>query len=1011
MADLNLLRKIQEFSWRTPDHPAIEFHDEVTTYEDLASRVAAISKHFLAAGIYVGSRVGIHLRRSPDMVAAILAVLNVGAAFVPLPLDSPKARNRLVAELADLNLLIVDDELHGSDFPARNHMRLNEISFAGNPILPVAAFDEQELAYIIFTSGSTGQPKGVMVRRCNLDYFLDAIDQVVDFCRWNRILAATTFGFDISVLELLLPLANGGTLILADDHQSRSSDALIRLAEGRERCLIQATPTMWRMIVSSGWIPDCDVGAICGGEVLPTQLARELFDRSKAAWNLYGPTETTIWSFYHCLSEADFADPGKAVPIGYPLPGTSYAIEKADGELGDGELRIDGPGVSGGYFRRPDLNQGKFTSASEYGPFDRFMTGDLVVERNDGRLIYVGRKDRQVKLNGFRIEPGEIERALDRLPFVEQSAVKLTETRSSEKCLTAFIVAPQLEERVESWGAVWDAAYDLHGQTSIAEGTGYTSTFTGKPIGETQIKAWAQATADRVLGFSPGSVLDIGCGVGLLGERLLREGLVKYQGCDLSSAAVAAAQKRLAQQFGQSPRWQLSCVPANEIRTAVSGPFDLVLLNSVVQYFPDEDYLAAVLQQAIALCRHGGKIVVGDIPAASMKPVMARIAAEASASDGSADADVEQRIKTIGRGELWLDPADFTRITQSQRRVAATDLDLRLGESDDEMTRFRYDAVLHLDSDERTACHVAAVYDFEKDVPKAGDLSEWLKTAPDAFILRQIPNPRVLGKMGQRRHDAIASVERDEAQVLPLTPTSDLTLEDFRRWGTAKRRAVRIMWSEPITKGSVDLCVTPLNSFSSLFERSHLSRILGHQMPQSVSGSTKRQRDSKVRKLLAEILPHYMIPSQFVYLSKMPLTYNGKVDYKALQTVDLPQFAQEKEIELPDGSKRDRIAAMWSALLSIDEPPLDLSFFLAGGSSILTVELARRLSNAYGVDVSVVDLFVHTTITDQAEHVERLLSNRPTERTERANNKIIDAAIRRHNAALARRSGRVSLRE
>ncbi|MDJ0932529.1 MAG: AMP-binding protein [Breoghania sp.] len=218
-----------------------------------------------------------------------------------------------------------------------------------------------------------------MVRRHNVEYFLDGIDKEIDFASWGRLVAATTVGFDISVLELFLPISRGGTAILADDLRSKSGEALLRLAAGRGRCLIQAMPTMWRMISSAAAAadgPGADgVGVLCGGEALPYPLAEELYERFEAVWNLYGPTETTIWSFAHRFAARDFSYGDGIVPIGRPLAGTDFTLLVGEGTSDKGELRIEGPGVTAGYFRRPDLDASKFSGdGSETSPF-AFLTG------------------------------------------------------------------------------------------------------------------------------------------------------------------------------------------------------------------------------------------------------------------------------------------------------------------------------------------------------------------------------------------------------------------------------------------------------------------------------------------------------------------------------------------------------------------------------------------------------------------------------------------------------------
>ncbi|MCM2438765.1 amino acid adenylation domain-containing protein [Agrobacterium vitis] len=1002
MSDLCFIDRIHDADLENPDAAAIVFHGKASSYRDLAKRASALSATFHATGLSIGCRVGIHLRRSPDLIATLLAVLKLGATFVPLPIDSPVERNKLVAEMADLHFLVVDDKNSGS-FPARTRIPLDGINTNGLSSPPALEIDDDTLAYIMFTSGSTGRPKGVMVRRRNVSYFLGAVEQLIRFREWRKMLAATTFGFDISILELLLPLAHGGTILLADDHESKSSEELIRLGAAQGRCLVQATPTMWRMIVSSGWFEESEIGALCGGEALPFDLARKLHDHAAIAWNLYGPTETTIWSFGHRLSPEDFTDPARSVSIGRPLEGTGYAIDTTEPDGRIGELRIAGPGVAAGYFRRPDLDADRFVASATGGTLE-YRTGDMVEERSDGTLGYVGRKDRQVKLNGFRIEPGEIEHVLNALPGVAQSAIKLAEDNRANKRLVAYVVsneAIQDTQALENWGSVWDASYTLQRGSGLAEETGYTSSFTGKPIEEEAVRAWASATADRVLQSSVDSVLDVGCGVGLLGEYLLNTGVSNYHGCDLSGAAIEAAHGRLTDRIGSSQRWTLSCVPAHDLRANMSKPVDLVVLNSVVQYFPDKSYLSLVLSEAVDACRTGGKIIIGDIPAVSLRP---SIAAEMRLAHPKLSDEVfASRANEIGRGELWLDPAEIDNIVRKMKRVAAVEIDLRLGDGEDEMTRFRYDVILHLDTDDRKRDDSGEVFKFDELASSGIRLSQWLASAPGSFILKNIPNRRLRANLPPSNNKIYDGIASDISYV-----AADFGPHEIRTWANENHRSVCIRWSEPVSGAKIDIAVTSHGSVSTAFESPRQS-LTDEKDITPFKWYVDRARDEKFRAALLASLPQYMVPSTFVYLSRMPLTHNGKVDYSALPVSLSPTpIKATKEIT---GSARDRIASVWSSILDVPDPPLDRPFLAAGGSSILVTELARQLSSMFGVKIPIVDFFVHTTVTSQAAHIEGLVSGTTAGSPPEANIHLLAQAERRHQALAKARSRRNAIHE
>jgi len=773
------------------------------------------------------------------------------------------------------------------------------------------------------------------------------------------------------------------------------------------------------MIANAGWPKNCRVGALCGGETLPLDLARNLYAKADTAWNLYGPTETTVWSFHHRLRASDFGTDVHAVPIGRPLPGTTYSLLHEESKEGSGELCIEGPGVSAGYFDRPDLNAGKFVQTGDEGATPGFATGDVVTHLPDGNVVYLGRSDRQIKLNGFRIEPGEIESLINRSAVVEQTAVKLITHSESDKRLAAYVVLTreavlQHHRTVENWRDVWDAAYRMRStETDQNGGTGYTSTFTGEALSESDIREWADATSARVTGFSPETVLEIGCGVGIIAQRLLAAGVQQYVGCDISKAALETSHLKLTAGREFTGKWDLQQLPADQIYKLGDRHFDLVLMNSVVQYFPDVTYLGDVLSQAIALCRSGGVVVIGDVPPRSLKLVLGIAAAVGALPAHSSQEDVILKAATIGRGELWLEPFDFAELASHQTRIVAMETDLRLGKGRDEMTRYRYDVVFRLDLDSRRQCTLIETFDYEDIKPNAGGLSRWLADAPSELILRNVPNSDlendlvIAGPYLPTPQASALQVEQFTGSITKLTPAG------FRSWAENRGRSVAIRWSQCTKLGRLDICIGAVGSVYPAFELP----VLRTTTP---SGSAFRDEPvevlnvdigSEIRQLLSENLPGYMIPSHFVYLNRMPLTYNGKIDWTSLPSVDLGSLASDEAEGCPTpGNAEETIARIWGKILGLASPSHAASFFELGGSSILIADLATRLTATFKVDVEVVDLFVHTTIVGQGALIRGLSVGSSTTLDSSRLNEIGSTAERRKSFAASSRLKRDTMR-
>jgi amino acid adenylation domain-containing protein len=375
------------------------------------------------------ARIAICLPRNALLVIAILAALKAGIAYVPLDPNHPADRLRYILDNADVDLVLAQDGVLEASKPVVDPRDMKGEEGMAKKTAP----KPDNLAYIIYTSGSTGQPKGVAIENANLLNLLQSMRRRPGMKPGDRLLAVTTVAFDIAGLELLLPLLAGGTVVLADRDTVMAPDRLAAAIDEHRITHMQATPAAWRLLLDSGWPGSARLTALCGGEALDAALAARLRDRVAALWNLYGPTETTIWSAALQVGDAHLAR--TAVPIGEPIDNTELHVLDAYLQpvpLGiPGELFIGGLGLSRGYWRRPELSAEKFLDIPVHGAPDRFgatrlyRSGDLVSRSRDGLLDFLGRNDHQVKLRGFRIETGEIEAVLMDEPRVAQAVVTL----------------------------------------------------------------------------------------------------------------------------------------------------------------------------------------------------------------------------------------------------------------------------------------------------------------------------------------------------------------------------------------------------------------------------------------------------------------------------------------------------------------------------------------------------------------------------------------------------------
>ena len=423
---------------RQPDATALVFGDASLTYSELESRVAAIAGRLAALGVRPGSLVGVLLERGPDMVAGVLGVLKAGAGYVPMDPAFPSDRLAYMLEDSGASVLLTQESLAGSVATAASALVLERFADGDAVAVPVAATLD-DLAYVIYTSGSTGKPKGVAIGHRSLVNLLASMQEEPGFTAADSLFAVTTLSFDIAGLELYLPLIAGGRIVLASRDDVADGNALVERLEASRATVMQATPATWRLMLEADWKGSPGLKVLCGGEALPRDLADALAPRVKELWNVYGPTETTIWSSCERVS----VTPGP-VAIGRPIANTSLLILDRSGGLAPvgvpGELHIGGMGLAHGYWRRDDLTAERFIPDQVSGqPGKLYKTGDQARWLPDGRVECLGRLDHQVKVRGYRIELEEIEIALRAHPDVDQSVVVAQKGDGGDDRLIAYL--------------------------------------------------------------------------------------------------------------------------------------------------------------------------------------------------------------------------------------------------------------------------------------------------------------------------------------------------------------------------------------------------------------------------------------------------------------------------------------------------------------------------------------------------------------------------------------------
>ena len=427
---------------------------EEMSYSELALRSENLALYLQSLGVKPDDRVGLCLDRSLDMIMSIFGVLSSGGAYVPLDPDYPDERLSYMLEDSGVKILLVDSSVKEKMVPLvdkRVHVICidQDFSMIQEKVLGLKSegmslrkeVRGNNLCYIIYTSGSTGKPKGVMVEHRSVVNFVFSIINILGFSKEDRFLSLANYCFDISIYHIMTPLLTRGTLLLSSNEERREVEKLKKAIKLYEPTIMDATPSLWQALLSSGWKNSEKMRLVCGWESLPSSLRDQFMDMGVPVWNLFGPTEATVASNFWRLNSKD------SIRIGGPIGNTQNYILDSSNNLCPvgvpGELCIGGVGVARGYLNREELNQEKFIRS----PFDSsqriYKTGDLARWLDNGEVEFLGRMDTQIKIRGYRVEVEEIESHLNKHGDIISSAVVVQGTGLDKK-LVAFY---EMEEK------------------------------------------------------------------------------------------------------------------------------------------------------------------------------------------------------------------------------------------------------------------------------------------------------------------------------------------------------------------------------------------------------------------------------------------------------------------------------------------------------------------------------------------------------------------------------------
>lgn len=1040
---------VQQFALqveRQPDALAVVEEGRQITYQALDQRSGALCAVLRCSGVGSESIVALLMERGIDFISALIAVFKAGGAALPLDTRYPLARQtRLIAQsgarlalcsaslVVSLRASLIQQEEAPVQLLAYEELDLHS---SGSSVVPSYPPLAHTLAYIMFTSGSTGQPKGAMVEQEGMLNHMWGKLLDLHITRNDRIAQNGPISFDIVIWQCLAALLVGGSVCVLNDEIVADPPRLCSILEREGVTILQIVPSLLRLLLQTSgrarfsalrWL-------VPTGEALPGDLAESWLQRypSIPLLNTYGSTECSDDQCHYVVESAmkwDTLFP--IVPIGYPIRNMQAYILNQQleplpiGVIGD--LYIGGEGVGRGYLKQLDATSERFLPDPFHGQAGRRMykTGDLARYLEDGRIEFLRRADQQVKIQGFRVELGEIESVLATHPSVQVCAVAVQAVADSNQHLIAYIVPHStvepgddgkkkgtissfVEQQVTEWQKIYDERYERRQISPLDPLTHFAtwiSSYTRQPFSQEEVHACIQDASRSILALQPRRVLEIGCGSGLIARQLIAY-CEHYTGLDIAEHGLLSLREYLETIPERHASITLLQRAAHEVSDFAPESFDVIVLNEVVQYFPHISYLYQVLERIVPLLASGGTIFLGDIRSLPHLRLFHTSVCLQQADENMLLRDLRQQIdKNIAREkELLIAPDFFLTLQQYLPHISAVSLQYKFGEYDNEFTCFRYNVMLRIERSGEPEKRIEGgrVYDWQQENISPDAVQHLLQREPaDSVLLTHIPNGRLQGYQRELEFLSLLDEQQSVKELRTQMQQSVHMLQGVHPdqllvIGDTLGYITEVLWEpERTTTFSVrytradapagaypyghQLALQGANSpFSARFERLLAQEVRNEgptlaELPQGPVWSDYANNPllyalgerliPRLRQFLQEKLPAYMVPTHFMLLDALPLSSNGKLDRRRLPLPDMSRPETGERYVPPQTNVEQLVAQIWQHVLGVNRVGLHDNFFSLGGHSLLATQILSRLRSTFRMDLSLRDLFHRPTVT------------------------------------------------
>jgi amino acid adenylation domain-containing protein len=1046
--DLCIHQLFEKQADRTPDAVALVFGEEQVTYRELNLRSNQLARYLQKMGVGAEVLVGLCCGRSLDLILGMLGILKAGGAYLILDPSYPAERSSFMVKDAQLSVVLTQQQwVENLRSPNLQIVCLDtdwemiSQEIADNPTSAVTA---ENLVYAIYTSGSTGKPKGVEIEHGSLLNLVFWHQREFGVSAGDRATQIAAIGFDACGWEIWPYLAAGASIYFPEDDIRRDPEKLQNwLVSNAITISFLPTPLAEKVLLLD-WPQTTALRILlAGGEKLQQH---PLKSHPFKLVNNYGPTENTVVTTSGYIPATEQTE--IAPTIGRPIANTQiYILDKylQPVPMGVvGELYIGGNGLARGYLNRPDLtaqsfipnpfkpNSGtilndlfrnrqdacstkKFISCgtgilpvldngatSEFKPNSGeriYKTGDLVRYRTDRNLEFLGRIDEQVKIRGFRIELGEIETLLTQHPAVQQTVAIASADGQGDKRLVAYIalnpeyssaseknqIMQLQDEQILQWQMLYNETYNQPAVDSdpTFNIVGWNSSYTNQPIPAEQMRDWANNQVAQILALQPSRVLEIGCGTGLLLFQIASR-CTQYCGTDFSPLSLNYIRQHLAnQELANVTLLQKMAADFEGVETAA---FDAVILNSVVQYFPTIDYLVQVLEGAVKATAPGGFIFIGDVRSLPLLTAFHASVQLYQAEPSLAGEQLQQRVQMqiFQETELVIEPDFFSALKHRFPQIDGVEIQLIRGSDRNELTDFRYNAILHIASEtarpkfspkgERSAEKRLDWLDENQNLTVTKVQQILLQNQLDFLRIANVPNARLTAAVKAAELLSVVDKFPTAGQLQKaVEKVEDLGVDPEAWYALEVPYNVNTSWSNSDSQGRYDVVFARGETRDFVREtRSDNLRPWRSYANNPLQAKAARKLVPQLQAYLAEKLPEYMVPSAFVVLESLPVTANGKVDRLALPAPEPIKLESAGSYVAPQTSIEEVLVKIWVEVLGIKRVGIRDNFFELGGHSLLATQLVSRVRDAFGVELPLRRVFEAPTISELSKIVESL---------------------------------------